>query len=82
MQAVLSRKHVFVTLPTGYGKSAIFHNLPFCAMSLLFLTVTSDSFFLFVMIISPLVSLMRDQMTKLQQEDIQAALVMDLACIA
>ena len=77
MYAVLSSKHVFVTLTTGYGKSAIFHNLPFCAMSLLFLTVTSHSFFLFVMIISPLVSLMHDQVTKLQQRDIQAALVMD-----
>ena len=32
---LLEGKSIFVTLPTGYGKSAVFHVLPFCASSLL-----------------------------------------------
>ena len=32
---LLEGKSVFVTLPIGYGKSAIFHVLRFCASSLL-----------------------------------------------
>ena len=31
IEAVLEEKDIFVTLPTGYGKSMIFHLLPVCA---------------------------------------------------
>ena len=30
IEAVLQRKDIFVTLPTGFGKSVIFHLLPLC----------------------------------------------------
>lgn len=78
VQTLLRGENVFVTLPTGYGKSAIFHILPFCVMallSLLSLSSSADSCLPFVLIISPLVSLMRDQVTKLRRRGIQTALV-------
>ena len=49
-------KSVFVTLPTGYGKSAIFHVLHFCASSLLS-SLENSCHKPLVLIISPLVSL-------------------------
>ena len=33
IEAALEGKDVFVTLPTGYGKSMIFHLLPLCSPS-------------------------------------------------
>ena len=62
--------NMFVTLPTGYGKSAIFQVLLFVLwllLSLLRLSSSSDSFLPLVLVISPLVSLMSDQVTKLRQ---------------
>ena len=35
VRLLLQDKSLFVILPTGFGKSAIFHILPFCASSLL-----------------------------------------------
>ena len=35
VQLLLEGKNVFVTLPTGYGKLAIYHLLPHCARALL-----------------------------------------------
>ena len=78
IEMLLRGKNVSTTLPTGYGKSTIFHVLPFCVMallSLLPLSSSADSCLPFVLIISPLVSLMRDQVTKLCQRGTQAALV-------
>ena len=34
VEVVLRGKDVFVTLPTGYGKSKIFHLLPLCTQYL------------------------------------------------
>ena len=65
---LLRGENVFVMLPMGYGNYAIFHVLPFCVMallSLLSLSFSGDSCLYFVLINSPLVSLMRDQVTKL-----------------
>lgn len=62
--------NMFITLPTGYGKSAIFQVLLFVLwllLSLLHLPSSSDSFLPLVLVISPLVSLMSDQVTKLRQ---------------
>ena len=35
VKLLLDGKNVFVTLPTGYGKSAIYQVLPLCTKSLL-----------------------------------------------
>ena len=59
VETLLCGESVFVTLPTGYEKSAIFHVLPFCVMALLSLfplSSSTGSFLPFVLVISLLVS--------------------------
>ena len=34
-ESLLSGKHVNLSIPTGFGKSLVYHLLPFCAKSLL-----------------------------------------------
>ena len=63
LRCVLSGRDCFLTVPTGFGKSAIFHALPHCAAALQhFQHLHGTSF---VLIVSPLVSLMSDQMSRL-----------------
>ena len=65
VQAVLRGSDVFVTVPTGYGKSLIFQILPLCARFLLeFLKKTAPSAPA-VLVVSPLTALMQDQASKL-----------------
>ena len=59
IEAVLKGKDVFVTLPTGYGKSMIFHLLPVCACYLRRLKSP------LVIVVAPLLSLMEDQISKI-----------------
>ena len=59
IEAVLQRKDVFVTLPTGFGKSMIFHLLPLCCRC--FRAYTTSPL---VVVVAPLVSLMEDQIAK------------------
>ena len=73
VELLLDGKNVFVTLPTGYGKSAIYQVLPLCTKSLLApSTATCKSS---VIIISPLTSLMLDQVTKLRRKGLQAVAI-------
>ena len=58
IEAVLQRKDVFVTLPTDFGKSMIFH-LPFCCWC--FRAYTTSPL---VVVVAPIVSLMEDQIAK------------------
>ncbi len=66
VRCVLLRRDCFVTVPTGFGKSAIFHVLPLCASIILEqLSGASPTCLPCVIVISPLVSLMTDQVAKL-----------------
>ena len=64
-------KDVFVSLPTGYGKSLIYQAAPFCMDSM---KKTDDSM---AIVISPLVSLMRDQQAALQRRGISSCYMGD-----
>uniref|UniRef100_A0A0G4F450 DNA 3'-5' helicase n=1 Tax=Chromera velia CCMP2878 TaxID=1169474 RepID=A0A0G4F450_9ALVE len=62
INAILSRKDVVVRLPTGGGKSLIFQ-LPAVLLKKV------------VVVVSPLISLMIDQLEKLKEKDIAAAVL-------
>ena len=66
----LSRKDVFVNLPTGYGKSIIFQMAPLVASKLSCFSPES-----IIIVISPLVALMKDQVAYLKSINIPAASV-------
>ena len=72
LRCVLFGRDGFVTLPTGYGKSAIFQALPLCASTLL-KRFSGTSVSCGVIVISPLVSLMTDQVSKLRRVGISSA---------
>ena len=59
IEAVLQRKDVFVTLPTGFGKSMIFHLLPLCCQC--FQAYTTSPL---VVVVAPIISLMEDQIAE------------------
>ena len=69
-QFICQRKDVFVNLPTGYGKSVIFQMAPFVASKLPNFSPNS-----IVVVISPLVTLMKDQVSRLTSLDLSAAFV-------
>ena len=52
----------FVTLPTGYGKSMIFHLLPLCAR---YLGLSKSPL---VIVVAPLHSLIEDQIAKINEK--------------
>ena len=67
--AAINGKDVFVSVPTGYGKSAIYEALPSCAKNLLAQKQGRDlraDLHPFVLVVSPLVSLIQDQVAKLR----------------
>ena len=74
VQAVLKGNHVFVSVPTGFGKSHIYQLLPFCAESLLQST-SAPPVVPVVVVVSPLLSLMYDQVTKLSSKHIKAVCI-------
>ena len=61
IEAALEGKDVFVTLPTGYGKSMIFHLLPLCARHLQLSKAP------IVIVVAPLLSLVEDQLAKVNK---------------
>lgn len=65
IHAVLTGKDVFVSVPTGYGKSLIYQLLPFCAASLIPKTSQAVPC---VLVLSPLTALMYDQNKKLNTD--------------
>lgn len=66
----LSRKDVVVNLPTSYGKSLIYQIAPLVASKL-----RDFSEHCIIVVISPLVALMRDQVASLQKHAIAAGYV-------
>ena len=73
VRCVLLGRDCFVTVPTGFGKSAIFHALPLCARTILDqFSDTGRSYLPCVIVISPLVSLMTDQVSKLRRTGINS----------
>jgi len=72
-QFVLKRRDIFVNLPTGSGKSMIYLALP-----LLFDSMYTDTSGHIVVVVSPLVSLMKDQVSSLQRLGITAVSLSDI----
>lgn len=68
IESIVSGKDTFVVLPTGYGKSKIYMHLPE-----IFELVKNRKGT--VLVISPLQSLMLDQITKLHEMGISATVV-------
>jgi len=70
---VKKKVEVFVNLPTGYGKSPIYQALP------LVFDVTRNSTGHVVVVISPLVNLMKNQVESLQKLGMPAVSLSDIA---
>lgn len=66
---VVRKKDVLVVLPTGFGKSLIFQMLPFVFDSWLY---TNGSF---ILVVSPLNALMRDQIIKLDNLNVKTLII-------
>ena len=66
----LKGQNAFVSLPTGFGKSLVYQVLPFCAERLLRGQFTQKT--PVVVIVSPLVSLMYDQVAQLSSKNVRA----------
>ena len=71
ISAVLKKKDVFVSLPTGFGKSVIFQ-----ALSMIFDGFTGESGHI-VIVVSPLLSLIKDQTERLRQVGISCVSLSD-----
>ena len=74
IQSLLSGVSVFMSVPTGFGKSLVFQVLPFCVKRLL-RSGRSESMKPVVVVVSPQLSLMHDQVTKLVSKDVKAVYV-------
>ncbi len=72
VQAALKGEHVFVSVPTGFGKSLVYQLLPFCAESLLRSSGCAEPVTPIVVVVSPLLSLMHDQVSKLAGRGVKA----------
>ena len=66
------KKDVFINLPTGFGKSLIYQALP------LVFNATRNSTGHIVVVISPLVNLMKDQVDNLKKLGISAVSLSDI----
>lgn len=73
IEAVYNERDVFVWLPTGYGKSICYTTLPFVFdWKLGHITSSSSSM---VLVISPLLLLMADQVLNLRRVGVRSAIV-------
>lgn len=70
----IEKKDLFVNLPTGYGKSLIYQALP----TVFGLTCESTNQKHIVLVVSPLTSLMRDQVGRLNSLGISAVSLQDI----
>ena len=70
---LISGKDVFVSLPTGYGKSVIYQLAPLIVEEMA--RLDGDTRSAIVLVISPLVSLIKDQVRHLKQKGINASLI-------
>ena len=73
MLAVYEGKDVFVCLPTGYGKSLCYQALPFVMDHKLGLVGTNRSSA--VLVVSPLVALMIDQVQRLKSRGVKCSII-------
>ena len=73
IQAVYDRRDVFIWLPTGFGKSICFTTLPFTYDHKLKRVGTGSCSL--VLVISPLISLMVDQVENLRAAGVRATIV-------
>ena len=73
ISVVLKKKDVFVSLPTGFGKSVIFQALP-----MVFDGFTGESGHI-VIVVSPLLSLIKDQTERLRQVGISCVSLSDVS---
>ena len=71
VQAVYEGNDVFVCLPTGYGKSLCYQTLPFVMDHKLGLVGGSSA----VLVVSPLVALMIDQVQRLRSQRVNCSIV-------
>jgi len=73
LEAIYRRRDVVAVLPTGYGKSVAFHLLP----SLFVDKVNCDrgAAYPVVIVVSPLNSLIKDQIRRLREGNIKAAIL-------
>ena len=74
IRSIYDGKDVFLWLPTGYGKSICYQVLPFLFDFKLGKTSSSPTECSVVLIVSPLVSLMVDQVASLQSRGVKAAI--------
>ena len=74
VEATLCGKDVFVSLPTGFREWLIYLLLPVCAKELAILSPVGPDFKPFVLIVSPLVLLMQDQVATLRDNGLRASL--------
>ena len=73
VQSLLNGDDVLMSVPTGFGKSLVYQLLPFCADSLLrSCTSSQTSQPSVVVVVSPLISLMEDQVSKLVAKGVKA----------
>ena len=75
IRAIYAGNDVFVWLPTGYGKSICYQVLPFLFDAKLGKIDSPPTEQSVVIIVSPLVSLMVDQVTSLQSQKVGAAIL-------
>ena len=72
------RGNTFVSVPTGFGKSLILYQvLPFCADWLIGMSTSSKPV---VIVVSPLPSLMHDELAKLASKSIRAICISGKLC--
>ena len=64
--SIISGRDVFVSVPTGYGKSLIYQLLPFCAARILYGLHLCSPASPCVLVLSPLKSLMYEQSQKMR----------------
>ena len=74
LRAFISGKDVFISLPTGYGKSLCYALIPVIFDMKLGLAESPSSI---VMVVSPLIALMKDQCTSFARKGITAGHVSD-----
>jgi len=77
VQSVLRGDSVFMSVPTGFGKSLVYQLLPLCAKSLLQSSGRTEPTTPIVVVVSPLLSLMHDQVSKLVAKSVQAVYISD-----
>ena len=75
IRLVYERKDAFVWLPTGYGKSICFQILPYLFDFKLGRISAASFKRSIILIVSPLLSLMIDQVTDLKSRGVQAAIL-------